>query len=126
MFRLCGIALLIAIATYAQTSTGEIAVTVNDPSGAVIPNASITVTGSATGNLARTVVTNEAGLASVPLLQPESYDIGVTAAGFEKLTQRGIAVRVGEIVTLRLTLTPGNVTTEVTIPDRRPCWKKNR
>ncbi len=115
MFRLILIAALAGSAALAQTSTGQIAVQVNDPAGGAVPNATVTVMGAATGNLARTVTTNESGLASVPLLQPENYDVTVTAAGFEKLNQRGVDVRVGDIVSLRLTLTPGNVNTEITV-----------
>ena len=120
MFKLSTVALLFAAISYGQTSTGEIAVSVTDASGAVVPNATVTVTGSATGNLARTVSTNESGLASVPLLQPEAYEVVVSAQGFEKLSQRGIQVRVGNTVSLRLTLTPGNISTEVTVSGQTP------
>ena len=107
-----------------QTSTGEIDVFVRDPSGAVIPRAAITITGSTTGNLARTLATNESGLAQAPLLQPETYDVAVAVAGFEKLIQRGISVRVGDIVSLRLTLNPGNVSTEVNVIGQTPLLEE--
>jgi hypothetical protein len=96
-----------------------------DPApGAVIPKAGITITGSVTGNLARTLVTNDVGLAGAPLLQPETYDVAVTAAGFEKLMRRGIVVRVGDVLTLRLTLTPGSTTTEVTVVGQTPLLEE--
>jgi hypothetical protein len=53
----------------------------------VIRKAAITLMGSDTGNLARTVSTSEAGLAEVPLFPPGSYDIAITAAGLEKLVR---------------------------------------
>ncbi len=118
------VALMFIGASSAQTSTGEIAVAVKDASGAAVPNASITVTGATTGNLARTVTTNESGLASVALLQPEAYDIAVTAQGFEKLIERGVEVRVGDVVSLHLTLTPGNVTTEITVSGQAPLLEE--
>ncbi len=104
----------------AQTSTGQIDITIQDASGAVIPKASVTITGSQTGNLARTLITNEAGLAAAPLLPPGEYDVAVTAAGFEKLQRRGIVVRVGDVLDLRLTLTPGSTTQEITVVGQTP------
>ena len=108
----------------AQTSTGEIDITVHDSSGAVIPKAAVTITGSVTGNLARTIVTSEAGLAEAPLLQPETYDVVVTAAGFEKLARRGIVLHVGDVLTLHLTLTPGSTTMEVTVVGQTPLLEE--
>ena len=115
------LAVVLACASLAaQTSTGEIDISVHDPSGAVIPKAAITVTGATTGNLARTLTTNEAGLAVAPLLQPETYDVVVTAAGFEKLIRSGVVLRVGDVLTLHLTLTPGSTTSEITVVGQTP------
>jgi len=47
--------LLVCVPLGAQTSSGEIDITVQDSSGAAIPKASITITGSTTGNLVRTL-----------------------------------------------------------------------
>ncbi|MBV9081568.1 MAG: TonB-dependent receptor [Acidobacteriaceae bacterium] len=114
------IALAISTRLNAQTSTGEIDVTIQDPSGAVIPNATIAISGSETGNLVRTLVTNNAGLAEAPLLEPGNYDISMTAAGFEKLLRRGIVLRVGDVVNLRQTLTPGSIPQEVDVTGQTP------
>ncbi|HJZ99138.1 MAG TPA: carboxypeptidase regulatory-like domain-containing protein, partial [Candidatus Solibacter sp.] len=112
--------LLVCTSLAAQTSTGEIDVTVQDASGAVIPKAKITITGSATGNLVRTLITSEAGLAAAPLLQPESYDVVVTADGFEKLVRRAVVLSVGDVLTLHLTLTPGSTASEITVTGQTP------
>ena len=53
----------------AQTATGEAAIRVLDPSGAVIPHARIEVLGSA-GNWARTLATDDSGVAERDVLQP--------------------------------------------------------
>src|SRR5215467_11667421 len=113
-----------ALLLRSQTSTGQIDIIVRDSSGGVIPKAVITLMGSDTGNLARTISTNEAGLAEVPLLPPGSYDIAITAAGFEKLVRRGIVVHVGDIVTLPLTLTPGSVTEQITVVGQTPLLEE--
>ena len=117
-------ALVVSAALVAQTSTGEIDITVQDPSGAVVPKAAITLTGSDTGNVARSLATNESGIAEAPLLQPGTYDVAVSVTGFEKLARRGIVVHVGDTVTLRLTLTPGSTTESVTIVGQTPLLEE--
>jgi hypothetical protein len=117
-------ALAACVVLPAQTSTGEIDITVQDISGAVIPKAAIAITGSDTGNRARSIATNEVGLAEAPLLPPGSYDISVTAPGFEKLLRRGIVLRVGDVLTLRLTLTPGSATEEITVTGQTPLLEE--
>ena len=117
-------ALLVSMPLLAQTSTGEIDITVQDPTGAVIPKAATSITGSDTGNLARTITTNDVGLAEAPLLQPGTYDSIVAVAGFEKLVRRRIVLHVGDVLNLRLTLTPGSATTEVTVVGQTPLLEE--
>ena len=62
----------------AQTETGQIAGTVVDPSGAVVPNAKVTLTAVATG-VKRTAETNTAGLYVFPSLVPGEYEVKVEA-----------------------------------------------
>lgn len=107
-------------ALFAQTSTGEIDVTVHDTSGAVIPKATVTITGSQTGNRVRSLTSNEAGLAEAPLLRPGEYDLTATASGFEKLVRSGIVLRVGDVLNLSLTLTPGSASESITITGETP------
>jgi hypothetical protein len=106
--------------TLAQTSTGEIDVTVHDPSGAIIPKAAVIITGSETGNQVRSLSSNDAGLAEAPLLKPGEYDITVTAAGFEKLLRRQVTLHVGDVLNLSLTMTPGSTSESVTITGQTP------
>ena len=117
-------ALAFCILLPAQTSSGEIDVTVQDASGAVIPKVAIAISGSDTGNLARSISTNEVGLAEAPLLQPGTYDITVAATGFERLLRRGIVLRVGDVLSLRLTLTPGSASEKVTVVGQTPLLEE--
>ena len=82
--RLVISAVLCAAFCYAQTSTGQIAITVFDPTGAVIPNAAVTLTGSETGEVVRTLETDGAGSAIAPLLRPGPYTVTVTVQGFKR------------------------------------------
>lgn len=108
----------------AQTSTGEIDVTVLDPSEAFIPNADVRIVGAETGNVLRTLRTNETGVAIATLLPPETYDLTVTAQGFTALVRKGIVLRVGETVTLRLQLTPGSASQSITVVGQTPTLEE--
>jgi hypothetical protein len=63
--------------------SGDIVGTVTDQSGAIVPNASITVTSKATGAVQQTT-TNSSGSYRIPLLKPGDYTVLVKAAGFEQ------------------------------------------
>src|ERR1700733_12721323 len=79
---LCTAALagVFAISAWGQ-STATLTGVVTDPSGAVVPNANVTVHSLATG-LDRVLVTDGAGIYVAPSLQPGDYKVSVTAAGF--------------------------------------------
>lgn len=66
------------------TTTGELAGTVTDPSGAVLTNASVTLANVATG--ARLVTqTNSTGAYRFALLQPGAYRVSASASGFRAI-----------------------------------------
>jgi hypothetical protein len=89
-FVACASSLLIVTAS-AQSVYGSIFGTVSDKSGAVIPNATITVTDEAKG-IVVTVTSNGAGDFSVPHLIPDVYDLKVVAKGFSPFETKGIKV----------------------------------
>ena len=70
---------------HAQSDAAAISGTVTDPSGAVVPNAKVTVTNTAT-NDSHVVTTNDAGNFTVPNLQSSNYDIKIEAQGFQVTT----------------------------------------
>ena len=84
--------------TYAQT-LGEITGVVQDASGAVVPNASVTVTNTET-NVARDALTNPSGLYSFPGLVPGTYSVKVTAPGFDTAVKSGIVLQVQQTARL--------------------------
>ena len=77
---------------WAQVQSGRITGTVFDPNKAVIPNASVTVTETAT-NVARQTTTNGSGAYVVPALNPGIYTISVTAPGFGATVRSGIEMQ---------------------------------
>ena len=94
--------------------SGDIAGTVTDPSGAAIPNAKITVTNAANGEV-KSATSGNAGEFRVSLLSPGTYKVSVTAAGFQT-TDQNITVAAGTVspVNARLTVGSGTTTVEVT------------
>jgi hypothetical protein len=92
--------------------------TVTDASGAVVPNATITITNTATG-VARTASTNDAGLYSAPNLQPGDYGVTATAAGFATESTK-LTLTVGAQQTLNLSLKVGTSTQTVEITSAAP------
>ena len=65
----------------AQEPTGIISGTITDASGAVVPDATITITNKATG-ATRNAVANAEGLYSAPALLPGQYEVRVERPGF--------------------------------------------
>ena len=98
--------LFLCSAAFAQTSAGTLTGSVLDSSGAVIAGAQVRVIGAETGDLARTLVTNDIGHFVAPLLRPSTYTVEVTHPGFKKLTRQGVTLSIDEVVDLRLTLEP--------------------
>ncbi len=84
-------------------STASLSGTVTDPSGAVVPNAKVTVHSLATG-LDRVVNTDSAGIYEVPSLQPGDYKVQATATGFSAYTVPKVTLDVDRSVTVNMNL----------------------
>lgn len=96
------------------TSTGQVVGDVTDSSGAVVPNATVTVRDPATGET-RTVTTDHVGHYVVPLLPPGTYSVSASASGFAQRTDSGITVPAATSTTVNLQLTIGSSQTTVTV-----------
>lgn len=99
--------------TLAQ-STGVIRGTVTDPSGAAIPNASVTANNSATG-IARAVATNDSGIFVFPDLPIGSYSLQIVAKGFKTENRPALDLLTGQVIDLPISLTVGMQTQEITV-----------
>jgi hypothetical protein len=94
--------------------TGQITGTVTDPTGAVVPNATVAVKNLGT-NAVRTVTSSSSGDYVVTGLQPAQYEVTITAAGFHAYTAR-VEVTVAAKVSAdaKLSVTQESTTIEVT------------
>jgi len=95
-------------------TTGAIAGTVTDQSGAVVPNATVTVTSIAMGAM-RTVITSAAGSYEVTLLLPGDYRIKVSAKGFKTADQGPITVTISHTPHVDIALEVGSTTQMVEV-----------
>ncbi len=97
-----------------SSTTGTVRGVVEDPQGAVLPNATVTITNPATGAV-RNATTKADGSYQVPQLNPGTYRIEVNVSGFDKLTAKDVVLTVGQTITYdaHLTVSGSSTTVEV-------------
>jgi len=95
-------------------AAGTILGTVTDPTGAVVPNARVTITNTGTG-IAKVTVTTGAGDYAVPDLVPGPYRVEVEAAGFSKAQVSGTTLQVDQQVRVNVGLQTGTAAETVTV-----------
>ena len=100
---------------WAQVDRGALAGTVTDSSGAVVPDATITITNVET-NQSMKVSTDNAGGYVANLLRIGRYTVTAEKAGFQKTVQTNVEVNVNQVLRVDLVLQVGAVsqTVEVT------------
>jgi hypothetical protein len=98
---------------YAQQNS-EITGTVTDKQGAVVSGAKITLTQPSTG-LTKETTSNDSGLYDFPGLNIGSYDLKITATGFETAVQQGLELNVSQTLRSDISLTVGSVNETVTV-----------
>ena len=117
-FQALIIAVLLAMgacALYAQTiTTGEIAGTITDSSGAVVAGAAVTAKEISTGD-SRTVQSSSTGIYRIGLLKPGTYAISGSAKGLKSDLMTGVVVGVGQAKSLDLVLKLEQSKEEVTV-----------
>ena len=104
---------------FAQGGRAEINGTVMDAQKAVLPGATITVTNNDTG-LTREAVTDSAGRYVIPQLLPGTYTVRAELSGFQPMVRNGMAVRVGEELTVTLTLPLAGVAETLVVTAEAP------
>jgi hypothetical protein len=106
--------LLVALATVAAAQEATIVGTVTDPTGAQVPNVSVTITNTDTG-VVRKLATNEVGQYVAPNLHIGNYTVRAESAGFKAARQSGITLSVGERARVDFKLELGQATESVSV-----------
>src|SRR5215469_4987440 len=110
---LLGIAITAPVRIPAQVETGQLAGTVVDSTGAVIPGAAMTVKNVGT-NAIRNGVTSGDGSFRFTGLEPATYEVAVRASGFQPYTAR-VQITVGGYLTLNARLSVSGTATQVEV-----------
>jgi hypothetical protein len=103
----------------AQVQTGRIVGAVTDAQRAPVPNASVTVTDTATNQSVK-VATNERGDFVVTPLNPGVYQVMIAASGFQKTMINRVEVQVGQSVRADAELTVGAISETVEVNSSAP------
>ncbi len=101
-----GAGLLTAVALAQSTNTATVLGLVTDPSGAVVPGASVQLQDTTTG-VVRTVATNAAGRYVFVGVPPGAYSVRAMASGFQQTVAPTVAVEVSKSYTINLELQLG-------------------
>lgn len=116
--RICLLTLIAALSTaiaFGQgVATGDLHVTVKDPTGTAVASASVTVRDDAKG-IERPAAGNGQGEYSALALPPGSYTVSVDAKGFAKATAQGVIITVGGAADLPVTLSVASETEKVEV-----------
>ena len=107
-----------------STVSGAIGGKITDPQGAVVPNATVTVTNIGT-NSAVTVTTNDDGGFRVSNLQPGTYAVETSVSGFSPFKQEKVVVEVGKITNVEIPLTIGDTSATVEVTAEAPVINNN-
>jgi hypothetical protein len=110
--------LLLAAGAYAQESRGTIVGRVTDPSGSVVPRATIKIRSAQTG-ITSTLSSNERGSYYAPLLNSGLHTISVEKEGFRPFTGE-VRVRVGDRLEVNIRLQVSGVSQTVEVEDDTP------
>src|SRR5579864_907429 len=102
---------------WTQVGTGSIRGTVNDPSGAVVAGAAVTLKNVQTG-IAVKLTTDADGRYVAPSLPIGQYQVQVQAQGFETALRENIALAVGEQREVNVPLVVGQMTQEVAVQEQ--------
>src|SRR6266446_2728014 len=115
-FLLLGLLVITGLSheTHAQAVYGSISGTVTDAQGAVVSNATVTIT-SIERNTSDTVTTNDSGLYVKDRLLPGTYKVAIEKAGYKKGEIPLVVVNVDTQAKTDVVLETGQVTETVTI-----------
>ena len=114
---LLAVAFIFSAAAFAQSNTGSITGVVTDPNGAVVPNATVTVTNQGT-NEKRTVQADGEGRYEVPSLPNGTYTVEATSSGFQATSLKDLRLAVGEKARADVALSASGVSAVVEVIDQ--------
>jgi hypothetical protein len=121
------VVLFLSVLAHAQggVATGDLHVTVKDPKGNVVTDATVTAQEVAKG-LERTATSDGQGGYNARQLPPGNYTVTVELKGFSKVQNRGVSVTVGGLVELPVTLSVAGTTEVVEVSSQAELIETSR
>jgi hypothetical protein len=120
MAAVCLLAVFLAAPVRAQVNNGEIELQVSDTGKLPLPGVTARLTSPVTG-LARTMVTDAAGVARFAALPPGTYNVRIELEGFVPVAEEDLALRVGQTLRVNAVMQQAKATTEaVTVRAEAP------
>jgi hypothetical protein len=110
---------LLTTSLHAQRTTGDLLGVVRDSSGAVLPGATVSVTGPNIPR-AQTTVTSETGSYRIGNLPPGTYTLTFELSGFRTAVMQGLRVNVGATLEQNVGLELGSLAESVTVTGETP------
>jgi hypothetical protein len=111
---LCSLSFLFVVNAFAQTGNGQLGGIVQDPSKALIPGVSLTLTNSDTG-VTITQISNESGAYQFQSVPPGNYKLTAELPGFRQAVANGVVVGTNAQVRRDFTLEIGNLSSQVEV-----------
>ncbi len=124
LFVAASIYVSLVSSVFAQTYRAQVRGLVTDPSSAVLPGATVTLSNVNTG-VNTTKQTDSSGLYVFDYVDAGTYRVTVDAVGFGKFTQENIVVQSGGDVTVNASLEPGTLQQTLTVAETPPAVEFN-
>src|SRR5271170_6516901 len=116
---LISICVLLAPCAFGQVDEGSMTGLVQDPTGAVVPNAKVTLLNTDQG-LSQTTNTDSSGVYTFSPVRIGHYTVSATASGFSVTTQQNVNVAVSQNLRVNVQLKPGSATQTVEVTAAPP------
>jgi hypothetical protein len=123
---IAAIGLLLPVSrSFGQALNGTLLGTVTDATGAVMPNAKITITETLTG-ISRSLSTNQSGNYEFSDVPPGIYSVTAEQQGFRRETRNNNEVQINSTLRVDMRMVPGTVSETVTVSDTAAALQTDR
>jgi len=118
-FAMLALGVSVSAPVWAQVAGATVSGTVTDASGAIVPQAQISIKNMRTG-ISTSVTSNSDGFYTVPNVLPGTYQAAASAPGFATMTQSGVTLDVGAQQVLNFKLQVGQISQKVEVTGSAP------
>ncbi len=119
ILKLCLASLALAVPAFCQTFFGSVVGTVNDATGAAVPQSSVTLINAGTADR-RTSQTDQSGAYQFVNLTPGQYRVEIEKQGFRKFVRENVLVEVQSTVRIDVAMQVGDVTQILEVSEQTP------